>query len=73
MERKLIVNTAQSWYEAAHDGSYVMGERLFYMENALNHTENMLAAAIEVIRYSRMYTTNNEIEKFLDRLDKTDV
>lgn len=44
-KRKLIVPTAQGWYEAALDNSYTMSERLLSMENALNHTENALFAS----------------------------
>lgn len=44
-KRKLIVLTAQAWFEAAQDPQYSMEERLCSMENALNHTENALAAA----------------------------
>lgn len=44
-DRKLVVLTAQSWFDATRDSSYSMGERLLFMENALNHTENALVAA----------------------------
>lgn len=49
-KRKLVVNTAQYWYTHAHkvtfarsEIAYTQPERFLYMENALNHTENMLA------------------------------
>jgi hypothetical protein len=47
MERKLLVETAQGYYEAAlgknTDGEvYSTAEKLLFMENALNHTENAL-------------------------------
>jgi len=55
MERKLIVRTAQSYYEAAKglnaDGEvYSMGEKLNCMEQALNHTENKLAYALNLLK-----------------------
>jgi len=56
MDRKLIVRTEQGYYEAAMnkntDGEvYSMAKRLLFMEQALNYTENALAAATEVIKY----------------------
>jgi cell wall-associated NlpC family hydrolase len=45
IQRKLVVTTAQGWFDAARDSSYSMGKRLLFMENALNHTENALVAA----------------------------
>lgn len=45
--RKLVVPTAQGWFDATRDSKYSMGERLLFMENALNHTENALVAARE--------------------------
>lgn len=45
MKRDLIVRTAQCWFDAARDEKRGMADRLMCMENALNHTENALAAA----------------------------
>ena len=42
--RKMLVPTAQGWFDLARDPSAPMQERLIAMENALNHTENALAA-----------------------------
>jgi hypothetical protein len=55
MSRQLLVKNAQSWYDAAlgiNTGGeiYSANDKLFCMENALNHTENKLAAALEVLR-----------------------
>jgi hypothetical protein len=55
MGRKLIVSTAQGYYEAAKglntDGEvYSMSEKLCCMEQALNHTENKLVYALNVLR-----------------------
>ena len=48
-QRELIVPSAQGWYSSAHEYSgehnYSPGERLLFMENALNHTENALFAS----------------------------
>lgn len=43
-DRKLVVATAQGWFDSTRDSSYSMGDRLLFMENALNHTENALVA-----------------------------
>jgi len=40
--RRLIVGTADYWYQCARDPQYTLCERLLYMENALNHTEHHL-------------------------------
>lgn len=44
--RQLVVETADYWFRNAKDESYSMAERLLFMENALNHTENILRAAL---------------------------
>jgi hypothetical protein len=44
MERHLLVDSADYWFQAARDIKNSMSERLLYMENALNHTEGALAA-----------------------------
>lgn len=47
--RQCIVRSAQGWFDesrkAQNDGR--MREAVLYMENAFNHTENALAAALE--------------------------
>ncbi|MDF2499360.1 MAG: hypothetical protein K0Q77_74 [Anaerosporomusa subterranea] len=43
-ERKLVVDTAQGWFDSARNDNYSMAEKLICMENALNHTENALVA-----------------------------
>lgn len=56
MKRQLIAQTAQEWYDVAKglnndDEVYSLSEKLNCMEQALNHTENVLVAAIDVIKF----------------------
>ncbi len=50
--RKLIIASAQHWYDsakkAALEGDY--SHALLYFENAFNHTENALAAARRALK-----------------------
>lgn len=46
-ERRLVVDTANYWYKGSRDESYSFAERLLFMENALNHTENALIVTLE--------------------------
>lgn len=45
-ERQLVVLTADYWFQHARKDGYSMAERLLFMENALNHTENQLAGLL---------------------------
>lgn len=40
--RKLVVPSANYWFQAARDPQYSMAERLLFMENAVNHLEGWL-------------------------------
>jgi hypothetical protein len=60
-KRKLIVSTAQGWFDDAVNPANSMSKRLSSMENALNHTENALAASEQRVdqaeaRLSKTYT-----------------
>lgn len=46
--RTCIVSTAQGWFDESRkaQNAGLMREALLYMENAFNHTENALAAAL---------------------------
>jgi hypothetical protein len=50
VSRRLLVRSAQIWFDGAKSADHEMAERLLYMENALNHTENALAAAHRALR-----------------------
>jgi len=66
-QRKLIVGTAQGWYESAHDYTekYSPSERVIFMENALNHTENALFASNKKIEQQATELTNLQAQMAL--------
>ena len=49
-DRKTAIPTAQIWFDQAHNSDLPWRDRLINMENAFNHTENALYAAMEALR-----------------------
>jgi hypothetical protein len=45
--RRLLVATADMWWQGGHDPIYTAGERHLNLVNAVNHTENALIEALE--------------------------
>ena len=74
--RKLIVRTAQSYYESARglntDGEiYATSEKLFNMGEALNHTESALHYACCLLeQYMKGDFTDDSLEEFDEEIKK---
>lgn len=50
MTRKLLVQSAQYWFDRAREAKQLNpATRLLCMENALNHTENALKTALDLL------------------------
>lgn len=49
MKRKLLVQSAQYWFDRAHVDESTLPTKLLCMENALNHTENALKTALDLL------------------------
>lgn len=47
MARKLLIDTANYWWQAGHDPVFTAEEQHLHLVNAVNHTENMLIAVLD--------------------------
>ncbi len=71
--RKLAVPSAQIWFDGAKDRTQSTENRLLYLVNALNHTENALCEAMRILVAVQDEPTCRKaldrIPEFLDLLD----
>jgi hypothetical protein len=70
-DRKHLVQSAAYWYKSAHLSFRSHGGAVFAMENAYNHVENALAAALRQLHsLSAAYELDGgnmeEVQKFLE-------